>query len=514
MKNIPHQRKTEAQLEMLTMDMSPIADLLLDGNNNNNENVNLNNSTQLQQQKLPKSEKYSLRQRNKRTVEPPPNLSRKQLKAISKATANVPAAAVSASAFPRKPPKSKSFLSAIDLHNTSLICSPLSPTSSIASSSSSRSSSDTSAGKPHKEKPKTKAPPLSKYRRKTANARERTRMREINSAFENLRKCVPMAMCLNSTASSFNPQLLEPQIVSACVAQQQQLQQQQQQMASPTNEKLTKITTLKLAMKYIRMLTGVLNGSMPMGLQSPLSGLDSSETGELSGEGDSSQSSLDMNNNTVNVNSALSIKVPVSMQNKSVDSTNLLLSTCPSAQPSQQQQLTRTTTQLHHHHHHHHNSTSQPYALYQQHPLQGHHSKQQQDQLLPNANELLFGSPCLTPPIDDSSSNDLAMMLECSDAEAMRLAGTGSCLSPPLSGQNIKVSFNTAMMMSATTNTTTNTSTDDDGSLELGLLLESDSDSLQLSEPCLSPLVGGVLDPFQDLLNTGFSEQTVLDMYL
>ncbi|XP_059621080.1 helix-loop-helix protein delilah [Phlebotomus argentipes] len=82
-----------------------------------------------------------------------------------------------------------------------------------------------------REKPKSKAAPLSKYRRKTANARERTRMREINSAFESLRQCVPISMC--GTA----------------------------QACSPSNEKLTKITTLRLAMKYIRTLSECLSRS-------------------------------------------------------------------------------------------------------------------------------------------------------------------------------------------------------------------------------------------------------------
>ncbi|XP_061392995.1 helix-loop-helix protein delilah [Musca vetustissima] len=75
-------------------------------------------------------------------------------------------------------------------------------------------------------KSKIKAAPLSKYRRKTANARERTRMREINSAFENLRHCVP-----------------------ACISDED---------VGPSNEKLTKITTLRLAMKYIKVLSDAL----------------------------------------------------------------------------------------------------------------------------------------------------------------------------------------------------------------------------------------------------------------
>lgn len=79
--------------------------------------------------------------------------------------------------------------------------------------------------RPSKPKPKQKAPPLSKYRRKTANARERSRMREINQAFEALRRAVPQMSC-----------------------------------HSGTNEKLTKITTLRLAMKYISTLSAVLTG--------------------------------------------------------------------------------------------------------------------------------------------------------------------------------------------------------------------------------------------------------------
>lgn len=89
-------------------------------------------------------------------------------------------------------------------------------------------------------KTKSKPPPLSKYRRKTANARERSRMREINQAFETLRKVVP------------------------------QLSATQQQ-----NEKLTKITTLRLAMKYIAALSAALtNNESPQDLFSDCSDLD------------------------------------------------------------------------------------------------------------------------------------------------------------------------------------------------------------------------------------------------
>lgn len=80
-----------------------------------------------------------------------------------------------------------------------------------------------------KNRPKQKPPPLSKYRRKTANARERNRMREINCAFETLRRAVPH---------------ISNSIVSG-------------------NEKLTKITTLRLAMKYIQALRQALDTNNP-----------------------------------------------------------------------------------------------------------------------------------------------------------------------------------------------------------------------------------------------------------
>ncbi|XP_068232325.1 class A basic helix-loop-helix protein 15-like [Palaemon carinicauda] len=69
--------------------------------------------------------------------------------------------------------------------------------------------------------------PLSKYRRKTANARERQRMKEINNAFETLRRILP-DFCRRREASS-----------------------------------MTKITTLKLAVSYIRTLSHILEGGRP-----------------------------------------------------------------------------------------------------------------------------------------------------------------------------------------------------------------------------------------------------------
>lgn len=86
-------------------------------------------------------------------------------------------------------------------------------------------------------KSSSSATPLSKYRRKTANARERSRMHAINKAFENLKFCVPHSIVAASE------QLIEGYNGS--------LQK---------NEKLTKITTLRLAMEYIRILSEMLKG--------------------------------------------------------------------------------------------------------------------------------------------------------------------------------------------------------------------------------------------------------------
>ncbi|XP_076318638.1 uncharacterized protein LOC143229772 [Tachypleus tridentatus] len=76
-------------------------------------------------------------------------------------------------------------------------------------------------------KPRPKPPPLSKYRRKTANSRERSRMNDINEAFDRLRKVVP----------SF--------YVSV----------------GGKNSKLTKITTLRLAVNYIAALMTLLQSA-------------------------------------------------------------------------------------------------------------------------------------------------------------------------------------------------------------------------------------------------------------
>lgn len=73
-------------------------------------------------------------------------------------------------------------------------------------------------------KSKSRPAPLSKYRRKTANARERLRMREINNAFESLRRVLPEAAEVQASSTSA----------------------------------ITKIMTLRLAVEYIKALSFVL----------------------------------------------------------------------------------------------------------------------------------------------------------------------------------------------------------------------------------------------------------------
>ncbi|XP_042208709.1 helix-loop-helix protein delilah-like [Homarus americanus] len=84
-------------------------------------------------------------------------------------------------------------------------------------------------------RPKSRPAPLSKYRRKTANARERHRMKEINNAFESLRKVLPDVMEVEAASSS-----------------------------------LTKITTLRLAVNYIRTLSHLLEGGGVSSLENSL----------------------------------------------------------------------------------------------------------------------------------------------------------------------------------------------------------------------------------------------------
>ena len=82
---------------------------------------------------------------------------------------------------------------------------------------------------PKQPKGKSKPPPLSKYRRRTANARERMRMQEINEAFERLRQSLP--------------------------------EMEEQQSQDKKKEKPTKLTVLSLALNYIHALRDILGYS-------------------------------------------------------------------------------------------------------------------------------------------------------------------------------------------------------------------------------------------------------------
>ena len=79
-------------------------------------------------------------------------------------------------------------------------------------------------------KPRPKPQPMSKYRRKTANLRERERMGEINNAFERLREQIPA------------PIITQPQPVRGHKC-----------------EKMTKINILHVTINYIRALESILD---------------------------------------------------------------------------------------------------------------------------------------------------------------------------------------------------------------------------------------------------------------
>ncbi|XP_045609857.1 achaete-scute complex protein T3 [Procambarus clarkii] len=80
---------------------------------------------------------------------------------------------------------------------------------------------------PDTRRQKSRPAPLSKYRRKTANTRERSRMRQINTAFDKLRKMLP----------SWD-------------------------RGRASSSEMTKITTLKHACAYIRSLQDILDSTV------------------------------------------------------------------------------------------------------------------------------------------------------------------------------------------------------------------------------------------------------------
>lgn len=128
-------------------------------------------------------------------------------------------------------------------------------------------------------------PVLSKYRRKTANARERSRMRELNQAYERLKRSLPVELarqCLANdeqqqaerlvasptlsmssssylTSSSFSPNNCgsTSSVISSKISTKQHAIDTNTSDESP-NMKLTKISTLRLAMSYIEGLAKLL----------------------------------------------------------------------------------------------------------------------------------------------------------------------------------------------------------------------------------------------------------------
>lgn len=284
-------------------------------------------------------------------------------------------------------------------------------------------------GRVTKEKKKPKAPPLSKYRRKTANARERTRMREINTAFENLRSCVPSAI--------------------SCGAPDNQ----------PANEKLTKITTLRLAMKYIRTLNEVLS--------SPYSDAASLLFNDIM-DSKNETPAQNHNNNSISHNFNSNSKTKSNNNNKNEVNNNGKTKKRSAKKSTATATVTTATIKRAA------NKTTKPKR---------------------NAKKATVEPASMPTPIEENPI-DLGLMLE-SDGESLHLSEP--CLSPL--AQTIKP-FNCGLTAN--------------GTLELGMFLESDNDSLEFSEQCLSPLGAfDVLSPFGDLLShAGFSEQSSLDMYL
>ena len=118
---------------------------------------------------------------------------------------------------------------------------------------------------PKQPKPKAKPPPLSKYRRKTANARERSRMKEINDAFDELRKVIPQSEQLNVS--------------------------DEQDSGDSDSTKLTKITTLRLAMNYITALREILGCDNSVFNRSASASSDNSGGSSIGSSSDSSSSS-------------------------------------------------------------------------------------------------------------------------------------------------------------------------------------------------------------------------------
>lgn len=383
------------------------------------------------------NEKYSLRQRQKRSL------------AIH---------STSSSATEAEPSFLSSELKTVLTLDKRSIDTPSNSHRSNLNSTTKRSNTSTSGSK---EKSKTKAAPLSKYRRKTANARERTRMREINSAFENLRHCVPHTITGDQTASS--------------------------------NEKLTKITTLRLAMKYIKVLTEALEN--PSFQENFLL--------ECLNDGDHRFSTPNWIRKT---------SLDASLNN----SEDLVCQTKPAPTPQIRTKARKTKLQP--------TKVSikrQRIKAKSQETLPSSHlsSSSTFSSFSSSSSSSAYASMSGSPLFDDCHSmTDLSSMILESDGESLHLSEP--CLSPMNKNYHLgmpSLDATTAPSLMKTFPLTMET----DNSLELSLrLLEADSDSLEFStdqqpSTCISPLATlESFNPFGDLLHVEFPEHSSLDLFL
>jgi len=92
------------------------------------------------------------------------------------------------------------------------------------------------------------AAPLSKYRRKTANARERRRMQEVNEAFERLKSSIPHHTHFSKS--------LQQEAKAEIIVQEERKEDQEGEVKQEVKD--TKITTLRCAISYIKSLSGLL----------------------------------------------------------------------------------------------------------------------------------------------------------------------------------------------------------------------------------------------------------------
>lgn len=438
-------------------------------------NLNVPTKCAIEMEQQP-NEKYSLRQRQKRST-------RNTTKQTENSTKNEQSEASS--------------IDGVDADAAAAAAIGVDPSMDPSSSSSggrSTKQSKSSKKSAAKTKAKQKAAPLSKYRRKTANARERIRMREINSAFEHLRECVPISFCESNPSNS--------------------------------NEKLTKITTLRMAMKYISTLTNMLNSSdMTMNdndTQALLTNIMTKSANQLPMSNtfiNNNNDSVTINNNNKNMNTMeMETKAMVTAvsskskpKGKSKKATNATANKAISKRKTTKTKATAATAK----------------AMAMVTKSTNNKTIAMENNLMAIKSQIFESIPtntitslCLTPPLSSTDSPiDLGLMLE-SDGESLHLSEP--CLSPPLSSTSTPSSSSLSSSLSnqkqfiSTTVTPPASMTMSNG-LDIGLFLDSDTDSLHFPEPCLSPLDGGfdAFSPFSDLLNpSGFPEHSALDIYL